>query len=139
MQATDVTAVDPAHLVTRLDRVREFVAAAAARGGRRAEDVSIVAISKTVDRALVDAAYAAGVRHFGENRVQEAVAKFAAPLPADAALHLVGQLQTNKAKPATLLFALIESVDRLNLVAALERAASAADRVLPVLLQVNVA
>src|SRR3712207_2107260 len=106
MQATDVTAVDAGQLVTRLDRVREVVAAAAARAGRRAGDGAIVAISNPVDRARVDPPSPAGIRHFGENRVQEAVAKFATPLPADAVLHLVGQLQTNKAKPATRLFSL---------------------------------
>ena len=130
---------DEAALRRRLRCVRELVAAAAQRAGRSPQDVTLVGVSKTVDRQMVDVAYRAGLRHFGENRVQEAVAKFAAPLPADASLHLIGQLQTNKAKPAARLFSYVESVDRAGLIDALARAAAAEERDLPVLLQVNVA
>lgn len=126
-------------LAERIGRVREEVAAAARRGGRDPESVTIVAVSKTVDRATVDAAYRAGLRHFGENRVLDAAAKFAEPMPADAALHLIGQLQTNKARPAAALFSLIESVDRPSLVDALDKEGARLGRVLPLLLQVNVA
>ena len=130
----DVQAVE-----LRVGRVREMVATAAGRAGRNPDDIEIVAISKTVERPFVDAAYAAGIRHFGENRVQEAMTKFADPLPDDSILHLVGQLQTNKAKPAARLFDLVESVDRPALVEALDKAAALAGRRLPVLIQVNVA
>jgi pyridoxal phosphate enzyme (YggS family) len=101
--------------------------------------VTIVAVTKTIDRATVDAAFALGLRHFGENRVQEALAKFATPPPVGATLHLIGQLQSNKAKRAVALFDIVESVDRLTLIEALERAAERADRLLPVLVQVNIA
>lgn len=126
-------------LAERIATVRAAVAAAATAAGRAPDAVTLVAVSKTVDRATVDEAYALGLRHFGENRVQDALAKYAAPLPADAVLHLIGQLQSNKAKPATGLFDLIESVDRPSLVDALEKVGAAAGRSIPVLLQVNVA
>jgi hypothetical protein len=92
-----------------------------------------------VERGLVDQAYALGLRHFGENRVQDAQRKFAAPLPADGVLHLIGQLQRNKARSALRLFDLIESVDRLSLIEELEKAAARENRRLPVLVQVNIA
>ena len=126
-------------IVQRVEKVRGLVRDAAARAGRDAASVTIVAVSKSVERAVVDEAYALGLRHFGENRVQSASAKFASPLPADATLHLIGQLQTNKARPAVSLFGLVESVDRLSLVEALDREAARLGRRLPVLLQVNVA
>lgn len=127
-------------LAERLLAVRHGIADAAAGAGRRPDDVVLVGVSKTVGRETVDAAYAAGLRHFGENRVQDALAKLAAPpLPSDAALHLIGQLQTNKARPAVGLFGMVESVDRPSLVEALAKEADRAGRRLPVLLQVNVA
>lgn len=130
--------VDPG-LAVRLERVRELVSHAAQAAGREAEDVTIVAVSKTVDRSAVDAAVALGLRHFGENRVQEAGRKFAEPLPDECFLHLIGQLQSNKARPAVALFDVVESVDRLSLIDALEKEAARRGRPLNVLLQVNVA
>ena len=126
-------------LPSRLERVQDQVAAAARSAGRAAEEVTIVAVSKTVDRQAVDAALGLGLRHLGENRVQDASRKFAAPLPAGAMLHLIGHLQSNKAKPAAALFDTIESVDRPSLIDALEKAAERHGAALPVLLQVNVA
>lgn len=126
-------------LADRLARVQEAVAAAARRAGRAPEEITIVGVTKTVDRATVDEAYRLGLRHFGENRVQVARAKFATPLPPDATLHLIGQLQTNKARHAVMLFDFIESVDRQSLVDELERQAAKLGRVVPVLLEVNVA
>ncbi|MCD6033197.1 MAG: alanine racemase domain protein [Thermomicrobiales bacterium] len=135
-------------LSTRIDHVRSLVADAARSSGRQPEDVTIVAVSKTVDRDVIDAAYALGLRHFGENRVQDARHKLADSKlrPAEAVLHLIGQLQSNKAKPAITLFNIIESVDRISLIDALEKEAkrrgegdpSGGDRV-SVLLQVNIA
>lgn len=115
------------------------VAAAARAAGRDPDDITVVAVSKTVDRATVDAALALGLRHFGENRVQDAQRKFADPLPADAVLHMIGQLQSNKARAAVALFDIIESVDRPSLIDALEKEAGRWEKPLPVLLQVNVA
>lgn len=130
--------VDPG-LAVRLDRVRQSVYEAARAASRDPDEVTIVAVSKTVDRAAVDAAVIFGLRHFGENRVQDATRKFASPLPAGCALHLIGQLQSNKARPAVALFDVIESVDRASLIAALEKEAEKRGAPLKVLLQVNVA
>jgi pyridoxal phosphate enzyme (YggS family) len=126
-------------LADRVAIVLADVAAAARAGGRRAEDVTVVAVSKTVDRPTIDAAFALGLRYFGENRVQDAARKFAAPLPPGAVLHLIGQLQSNKTRPALALFDLIESVDRPSLIDALEKEAARRGETAAVLLQVNIA
>jgi PLP dependent protein len=126
-------------LAARLAAVRQRIAEAAERVERDPAAVTLVGVTKTVDRAVVDAAYRCGLRHFGENRVQDAGRKFAEPLPTDAALHLIGQLQSNKARPAAALFSLLESVDRPSLIDALEKEADRLGRPIPVLLQVNVA
>jgi pyridoxal phosphate enzyme (YggS family) len=115
------------------------VGEAAERAGRSSKSVTLVAVSKTVDRDLVDEAYRFGLRHFGENRIQDAANKFSSPLPGDASLHMIGQLQTNKAKYASKLFQIIESVDRESLAVELEKQASKIGTVLPVLMQVNIA
>ncbi len=125
-------------LAGRIAAVQAQVADAALAAGRQPADISVVAVSKTMPRAAVDEAVAAGLRHFGENRVQEARDKFVKPLPPDAALHLIGQLQSNKARLACQLFDCVESVDRPSLIATLAQEASRAGRLLPVLLQVNV-
>ncbi len=131
--------LDPDGLAARVDAIRNRVAIAANHGGRDADDITIVAVCKTFPRTMVDAAYEAGLRIFAENRVQEARDKFAEPLPIDASVHLVGQLQSNKVKQAIGLFSCIESVDRESLVEALEREAAKRDVIAPVLLQVNIA
>lgn len=124
---------------SRLIGVRERVAEAALRADRDPASITVVGVSKTVGRDVVDAAYAAGLRNFGENRVQDATAKFADPLPVGAVLHMIGQLQTNKVSVAARLFDVFQSVDRTSLVAELEKQGAKQGRVLPVLLQVNVA
>lgn len=126
-------------LEQNIARVQESVARAEVRSGRPAGSVTVVAVSKTVERAAIDGAYRLGLRHFGENRVQDAVAKYQEALPADSTLHLIGQLQSNKARPAADLFDVIESVDRPSLIDALARATVERERPLSVLLQVNVA
>src|SRR5262245_40831686 len=139
LQEAPSPAIDDSQLALRLDNVRTDMADAARQAGRRPEEITIVAVSKTVDRAAVDAAIALGLRDFGENRVQDAARKFATPLPPEATLHLIGQLQSNKARPAAALFDVIESVDRLSLIEALEKEAMRRGAAIPVLLQVNVA
>lgn len=126
-------------LASRIERVQEEVAAAARAAGRPPESVTIVAVSKTVDRETVNAAAAHGLRIFGENRVQDAARKFAAPLPPGSSLHLIGQLQTNKARVAVALFETIESVDRRSLIDALEKEVARIDKMISLLLQVNIA
>ena len=128
-------------LRSRLETVLATVADAARSSGRQPDDVAIVAVTKTVGRETIDAAYALGLRHFGENRVQDARRKLTElrPLPVGGVLHLIGQLQSNKAKPAVALFDIIESVDRMSLIDALEKEAERRGEPFPVLLQVNVA
>lgn len=123
----------------RIARVQETIAVAARRAGRGSDEVTLVAVCKTVDRAAVDAAYRCGLRHFGENRVQEARAKFGDGKPADLTLHLIGSLQTNKAREAVALFDIVHSVDRAAIAEALAKRAGQAGRRLPVLLEVNIA
>lgn len=128
-------------LSSRIDRVYSLAADAARSSGRQPEDVTIVAVTKTVGRDALEAAYALGLRHFGENRVQDATRKLAVlkPLPAGVVLHLIGQLQSNKARPAVGLFDIIESVDRTSLIDALEKEAARRGEPVSVLLQVNIA
>ena len=121
-----------------LMRVRERIAAAAERAGRRPDDVQLIAVSKTVDAERVKEAIDAGVTALGENRVQEAKGKVAAlgrPVP----WHLIGHLQTNKVKDALATFDVIQSLDRLDLARELERRATGLGRHVDVLLEVNVA
>jgi len=128
-------------LPVRVEKILSIVADASRSSGRQPEDVTIVAVTKTVDRVAIDEAYALGLRHFGENRVQDAKHKFAepGPLPDGVTLHLIGQLQSNKAKPAIALFDIIESVDRISLIDALEKEAERRGEPASVLLQVNIA
>lgn len=134
-----VVGADLAGLADRVAEIRARVDTAAIGAGRAGGEVEIVGVSKTFSREAVDAAYAAGIRIFAENRVQEARDKFATPLPEDASVHLIGQLQTNKVKYTIGLFSCIESVDRLGLIEALAKEAAKREVVVPVLLQVNVA
>jgi pyridoxal phosphate enzyme (YggS family) len=130
---TDVTTVD---VRANLEQVRERIARAAARAGRAPDDVLLVAVSKTVDLPRIRAALAAGVPALGENRVQEAREKIDAlghPVP----WHLVGSLQTNKAREAARLFDWIHSVDRAELARELDRRARALGRTVAALVQVN--
>lgn len=126
-------------LSARAESVRTAIISACEGANRTPDSVTVVAVSKTVDRVTMLAAYDLGFRHFGENRVQSARAKLAAPLPDDCVLHLIGQLQTNKANHAVDLFHVIESVDRPSLVVELEKQAARRERTLSVLLQVNIA
>jgi PLP dependent protein len=121
-----------------LERVRERIARAAERAGRRPEDVLLIGVSKTVDVARIRAALAAGLRALGENRVQEAKAKIA-ELGRPAAWHLIGHLQTNKVKDALELFDVIHSLDRLELAPELERRAAMRGLAVEAMLQVNIA
>jgi pyridoxal phosphate enzyme (YggS family) len=125
-------------IATNLERVRERLARAAERAGRRPDDVLLIAVSKTVDVERIRAGVAAGVTALGENRVQEAKAKIA-ELGRPAAWHLIGHLQTNKVKDALPLFDVIHSLDRLELAREIERRAAARGQAVDALLQVNVA
>jgi pyridoxal phosphate enzyme (YggS family) len=123
-------------IARNLKEVRAAIAAAAQRAGRDPATVRLVAVSKTVDLERLRAAIAAGHRLFGENYLQEARAKIEA-LGREISWHLVGRLQTNKAKGAVELFDLIHAVDRLKLARALEAAAARLGKVQDILIQVN--
>jgi pyridoxal phosphate enzyme (YggS family) len=120
-----------------LEGVHERVARACERAGRKPDDVLLIAVSKTVEIERIGLAVAAGVAALGENRVQEAKEKVAAlgrPVP----WHLIGSLQTNKARDAVQLFDWIHSVDREELARELDRRAHQSGRSVKVLVQVNV-
>ena len=126
-------------IAVNLAAVRNRIAAAAAAAGRTADSVTLVAVSKTHPAAAVREALAAGHRVFGENRVQEAEAKYPALREAfpDLALHLIGPLQTNKVRDAVALFDVIETVDRPRLAEALAKEMERSGRRLPCLIEVN--
>lgn len=124
---------------TRVQAVRERIAAAARRAGRRPEDVTLVAVSKARPLETIEAAYAVGLRHFGENRVQEAMAKFGEFHPPDLTLHLIGHLQSNKAKQAAAFCDVLHSLDSARLAAVLAGHCARRSAPLPVLVEVNVA
>lgn len=128
-------AADP--VAARLAEVRRRIDAAAARAGRAAGEVALVAVSKTHPAAAIEAALAAGQRIFGESRIQEALPKVEA-LGGRAEFHLIGHLQRNKAHQAVGRFALIHSVDSQRLIEELERRAAALGIVQRVLLEINV-
>ena len=112
-------------IATRLQTVRERIGAAARRSRRDASSICLVLASKQQPASAIRAAWKAGARDFGENYVQEAVAKRADLVDlADIRWHLIGHLQSNKARLAASAFALIHSVDSVRLVNALERAQS---------------
>jgi PLP dependent protein len=124
-------------IASNLATVRQRVARAAGRAGRRAEEVTIVAVSKTFPVEAIRAAYGAGLRHFGENRVQEWESKQAAVAQLDAIWHLIGHLQSNKSRKAAYLFHRVDSVDDLALAKRLDAAAAAEGKNLPVLIEVR--
>jgi PLP dependent protein len=126
-------------IASNLAAVRARIAAAARAAGRLSEEVALVAVSKTHPASAVREALSAGHRIFGENRVQEAQAKYPVlrnEFP-DLVLHLIGPLQTNKVRDAVALFDVIESVDRPRLAEALAREMERVDRRLPCLIEVN--
>lgn len=107
-------------------RIHERIAAAAEPAGRRSEDITLIAVSKTHPASAILEAYEAGVRHFGENRVQEWEAKRAGVEGLPATWHLIGHLQSNKAARAANLFHSVDALDDLALAQRLERARSEA-------------
>jgi pyridoxal phosphate enzyme (YggS family) len=110
-----------AHLAEAFERIEK----AASRAGRRAEDVTLIVVSKTFPAAPIREAHAAGARHFGENRVQEWDSKRSELADLDAVWHLIGHLQSNKAARAASLFHTVDSLDSLELARRLDRARAA--------------
>ncbi len=119
-----------------IQAIRERIAAAASRSGRQVSDIRLMAVTKTVEESRVRRALEAGIDLCGENYIQESRTKVEA-IGHPPQWHMIGHLQTNKAKYAVRLFDMVESVDRLELAVELDRRAKAAGRVLPVLIEVN--
>ncbi len=109
-------------IAENLARVRGQIEIASSRAGRRAEEITLVAVSKTHSARNIQKLYEAGVRHFGENRVQERESKLAQVSGLDATWHMIGHLQKNKAARAAQLFDTIDSVDSATLAEKLDRA-----------------
>lgn len=123
-----------------LARIRIEISAAAKLAARSQRDIELIAVSKTRQVNEIRPLLAAGQRHFGENRVQEAMGKWPelrAEFP-DTQLHLIGQLQSNKADEAVALFDVIHSLDRMSLVGALGKAMAAQGKAVPCFIQVNI-
>jgi pyridoxal phosphate enzyme (YggS family) len=118
--------------------IRERLARAAARAGRSPDSITLMAVSKTVEPERIREAYASGLRVFGENRVQEFAGK-AAPLAgmSEAQWHLIGHLQSNKARKAAELFSSVDSVDSLRLAEKLNEAARQSGKTLAVLIEIK--
>jgi pyridoxal phosphate enzyme (YggS family) len=110
-------------IATNIANVRAQIVAAAERVGRHADEVTLVAVSKTKPLEMIQAAYRAGLRDFGENRVQEVLTKQEAFSPSDLHWHMIGHVQTNKVKKAFSRFSYIHSIDSLHVAQALQLAA----------------
>jgi PLP dependent protein len=124
-----------------LPRIQERIASAAARAGRRAEEITLIAVSKTHPASAIREAYEAGIRHFGENRVQEWEGKRGETEELAATWHLIGHLQSNKAARVAKLFHSVDSVDDFAVAQRLDRARAEAAIIdkLRVLVEVRVA
>jgi pyridoxal phosphate enzyme (YggS family) len=132
----------------RLGRILERIDAAARRSGRNPKDITLVAVTKTISLEKVLPYIQAGVHHIGENRVQEALIKYSTPStflgegpgegPSRPSFHLIGQLQSNKAKKAVEFFDMVQSLDRLALADDLNRHAAEMKKVLPCLVEVKI-
>ncbi len=127
-----------ADIRSNLESVRERMARACQRSHRSPEEITLIAVTKTVAPMIIEQAFNLGIRDFGENRVQEAESKttFFAGLQPRPTLHMIGHLQSNKVKAALGLFDIIHSVDSLKLAEALDRQAV---HKIPILLEVNAA
>ena len=126
-------------IVGNLAAIRERVAAAAAAAGRPPDDIRLLAVSKTFSADHVRAAHAAGQRDFGENKVQEALQKIGETADLDIRWHLIGHLQSNKAKKAAPAFAAIHSVDSVDLLQRIDAAAADAGKTPELFIQVDLA
>ena len=121
-----------------LEEVNNRILAACKRAGRNPQEVTLVAVSKTKPADMITEAYAAGIRDFGENKVQELCEKHQA-LPEDIRWHMIGHLQRNKVKQIIDKAVLIHSVDSLRLAAQIEEEAAKRNLIADILLEVNVA
>lgn len=126
-------------IAENIARVQQQIAAAAHRAGRNPSEISLMAVTKTVSPDRIREAYQAGIRLFGENRVQEFAGKTVALSDLDGAeWHMIGHLQSNKAGAAAELFRAVDSVDSFRLLQRLNSAATALGKKIPVLIEINI-
>ncbi len=121
-----------------LEEVREKIRQACQRSGRREEEVTLISVSKTKPVEMLEEAYEAGSRDFGENRVQEIMEKYG-QMPEDVRWHMIGHLQKNKVRQVIDKAVLIHSVDTVELAEQIEKDAAKRDLTVDILLEVNVA
>jgi PLP dependent protein len=124
-------------IASNLAEIRERIAQSAARAGRATQDITLVAVSKTFPSEAIRSAYELGQRHFGENRVQEWESKRAAVADLGATWHLIGHLQSNKARRAANLFNRVDSVESVALAQKLDAAAASETKRLKILIEVH--
>jgi pyridoxal phosphate enzyme (YggS family) len=126
-------------IAEHIRRVEERIASAAHRAGRNLRDISLMAVTKTVAPGRIREAYDAGIRLFGENRVQELASKAQALADLkNTEWHMIGHLQSNKSRPAVELFHGVDSVDSLRLFERLNSAAKELEKRVPVLIEINI-
>jgi len=124
-------------IASNLTEIRERIARSAVRAGRAAEDITFVAVSKTFPPEAIRSAFELGLRHFGENRVQEWESKRPSVSDLDGTWHLIGHLQSNKARRAANLFDRVDSVDSVALAQKLDAAAASEAKRLKILIEVH--
>ena len=125
-------------LTKNLQEIEHEIQKACAKANRAREDITLIAVSKTKPVSMLKEVYDLGIRHFGENKVQELTEKYP-QLPDDIQWHLIGHLQTNKVKQAIEKASLIHSVDSIRLAEVIEKEAAKKERVVNILIEVNVA
>ncbi|MFP4384207.1 MAG: YggS family pyridoxal phosphate-dependent enzyme [Spirochaetia bacterium] len=125
-------------IARNIRNITEEIGRICGRCGRHLSEIKIMGVTKTRSREAVMAAYQAGLRLFGENKIQEAKEKFTEHLPDDAELHFIGHLQRNKAKEVPGFYTMVQSVDSLRLISELDKRCAQAGTKLPVLLEYNV-
>ena len=122
----------------RVARVRDRIGEACVKSGRRPDEVTLMAVTKTVDAARINAAIRAGITHIGENRVQEFLSKRVDLLLAGVQAHVIGHLQTNKNRQIVGRVDMIQSVDSVKIASAIGRISPEQGIVTPVLVEVNI-
>ena len=125
-------------ILTNLKEVEQNILSACEKAGRSRDEITLIAVSKTKPVSLLDEAYQAGVRDFGENKVQEMCEKYEV-MEKDIRWHMIGHLQTNKVKYLIGKTTLIHSVDSYKLACEIEKQAAKQDCIMDILIEVNIA
>jgi len=120
-----------------LEKIQETIAQAAQKSGRSPQEITLVAVTKTMPVEIIKQAISYGIRIIGENKIQEAKTKKAA-ITEEIKWHMIGHLQTNKVKDAVQIFDLIHSVDSLKLALEINKKAADLNKIMPILLEVNI-